>query len=68
MHSKVDAFLSWGWDYFDREHAATIEAMSTPERLAWANYGEDMPHIDLDRPGYGSPRILADLPDGAGVS
>jgi NADH:ubiquinone reductase (H+-translocating) len=49
MHSKVDAFLSWGWDYFDRDHAATIEAMSTPERLAWANHGEDMPHIVLDR-------------------
>jgi NADH:ubiquinone reductase (H+-translocating) len=50
VHSKVDAFLSWGWDYFDRDHAATIEAMSTPERLAWANHGEDMPHIVLDRP------------------
>ena len=34
VHSKVDAFLSWAWDYFDRDHAATIEAMSTRERLA----------------------------------
>ena len=45
---EVDAFLNWGWDYFDRDHAATIEAMSTPERLAWANHGEDIPHIVLD--------------------
>jgi hypothetical protein len=21
VHSKIDAFLSWGWDYFDRDHA-----------------------------------------------
>ena len=25
-HSKADAFLSWAWDYFDRDHAATVEA------------------------------------------
>jgi NADH:ubiquinone reductase (H+-translocating) len=50
VHSKIDAFLSWGWDYFDRDHAATIEATAaTPERLAWADHGEDMPHIVLDR-------------------
>jgi NADH:quinone reductase (non-electrogenic) len=51
VHSKIDAFLSWGWDYFDRDHAATIEATAaTPERPAWADHGEDMPHIVLDRP------------------
>ena len=21
-HSKTDAFLTWAWDYFDRDHAA----------------------------------------------
>ena len=51
VHSKTDAFLTWAWDYFDRDHAATIEATAaTPERLAWADHGEDMPHIVLDRP------------------
>ncbi len=51
VHSKTDAFLTWAWDYFDRDHAATIEATTaTPERLAWADHGEDMPHIVLDRP------------------
>ena len=51
VHSKVDAFLTWAWDYFDRDHAATIEATAaTPERLAWADHGEDVPHIVLDRP------------------
>jgi NADH:ubiquinone reductase (H+-translocating) len=51
VHSKTDAFLSWAWDYFDRDHAAIIEATAaTPERLAWADHGEDMPHIVLDRP------------------
>jgi NADH dehydrogenase len=51
VHSKIDAFLSWGWDYFDRDHAATVEATAAdPERLAWADHGEDMPHIVLDRP------------------
>jgi NADH:ubiquinone reductase (H+-translocating) len=51
VHSKIDAFLSWGWDYFDRDHAATIEATAAaPERLAWGDHGEDKPHILLDRP------------------
>ena len=51
VHSKTDAFLTWAWDYFDRDHAATIEATAAaPERLAWADHGEDMPHIVLDRP------------------
>ena len=51
VHSKVDTFLAWGWDYFDRDHAATIEATTaTPQRLAWADHGEDVPHIVVDRP------------------
>jgi NADH dehydrogenase len=51
VHSKVDTFLAWGWDYFDRDHAATIEATTaTPQRLAWADHGEDVPHIVVTRP------------------
>ena len=51
VHSKVDTFLAWGWDYFDRDHAATIEATTaTPQRLAWADHGADVPHIVVDRP------------------
>jgi len=50
VHSKTDAFLSWAWDYFDRDHAATVEASTNPQRLAWADHGEDRPHIDLDPP------------------
>jgi len=50
VHSKTDAFLTWAWDYFDRDHAATIEATAaTPERLAWADHGEDVPHIVLNQ-------------------
>jgi NADH dehydrogenase len=52
VHNKVDTFLAWGWDYFDRDHAATIEATTaSPQRLAWADHGEDAPHIVVDRPG-----------------
>ena len=29
-HSKVDAFLAWAWDYFDRDHAALVEAQRPP--------------------------------------
>jgi NADH:ubiquinone reductase (H+-translocating) len=54
VHSQTDAFLEWAWDYFDRDHAATVEASSTPERLAWADHGEDVPHIVLDRPHVGT--------------
>jgi NADH dehydrogenase len=50
VHSRTDAFLEWAWDYFDRDHAATVEASTAPRRLAWADHGEDEPHIVLDRP------------------
>jgi NADH:ubiquinone reductase (H+-translocating) len=50
VHSKTDAFLSWAWDYFDRDHAATVEASSEPKRIAWDEDDEDVPHISLDRP------------------
>ena len=48
-HSKTDAFLTWAWDYFDRDHAATLEALSEPQRIAWGGDGQDIPHISLDR-------------------
>ena len=48
VHSKTDAFLSWAWDYFDRDHSATVEASSAPQRLAWREEDEDLPHIVLD--------------------
>jgi NADH:ubiquinone reductase (H+-translocating) len=49
VHSKTDAFITWAWDYFDRDHAATIEASANPHRVAWADHGEDAPHIVLER-------------------
>jgi NADH:ubiquinone reductase (H+-translocating) len=49
-HSKADAFLTWAWDYFDRDHAATVEASSVPQRIAWGDDDQDIPHISLDRP------------------
>ena len=49
VHSQTDAFLTWAWDYFDRDHAATLEVSAAPARLAWADHGEDVPHIVLDR-------------------
>ena len=48
-HSKTDAFLSWAWDYFDRDHAAIIEASSAPQRIAWGDDVHDEPHISLER-------------------
>jgi NADH dehydrogenase len=56
VHSKSDAFIAWAWDYFDRDHAATIEAFTSPQRLAWADHGEDLPHINLDPPKAAGPR------------
>jgi NADH dehydrogenase len=49
-HSKADAFLTWAWDYFDRDHAATVEVSSAPQRIAWGGDEQDRPHITLDRP------------------
>ena len=49
-HSKTDAFLSWAWDYFDRDHAATVEASAAPKRIAWGDREADVPHIRLERP------------------
>ena len=48
-HSKADAFLSWAWDYFDRDHAAILEASSTPKRIAWNDDVADRPTIVVDR-------------------
>jgi NADH dehydrogenase len=48
-HSKTDAFLTWAWDYFDRDHAATVEASSKPRRIAWGDDDQDVPHISLER-------------------
>ncbi len=47
-HSRTDAFITWAWDYFDRDHAATVEANSKPKRIAWGDAEEDVPHIALD--------------------
>ncbi len=47
-HSRTDAFLTWAWDYFDRDHAATVEASSAPRRIAWGDRETDVPHITLD--------------------
>lgn len=49
-HSRTDAFLTWAWDYFDRDHAATVEASASPRRIAWGDHEDDVPHILLDRP------------------
>jgi NADH:ubiquinone reductase (H+-translocating) len=48
-HSKADAFISWAWDYFHRDHAATVEWSGTPERIAWGDDAADVPHISVDR-------------------
>ncbi len=50
-HSKTDAFMTWAWDYFDRDHAATVAASSTARRIAWGDDDEDVPHIDVAAPG-----------------
>ena len=47
-HSRTDAFLTWAWDYFDRDHAATVEASAAPKRIAWGDREADVPHISLD--------------------
>jgi NADH dehydrogenase len=48
-HSKTDAFLSWAWDYFDRDHAAVVESSAAPRRIAWGDDATDKPHIVLER-------------------
>ena len=55
VHSKTDAFLSWAWDYFDRDHAATVEATAAqPTRLAWGDAEDDRPHITVTTAGGGA--------------
>jgi NADH dehydrogenase len=50
-HSKTDAFLSWAWDYFDRDHAAIVEGSSTPKRIAWEDEAADVPIIAVEPTG-----------------
>ena len=49
LHAKVDAFLSWAWDYFDRDHSAMVEIYSAPRRIVWTHDERDRPHIAPDR-------------------
>jgi NADH:ubiquinone reductase (H+-translocating) len=49
-HSKTDAFLNWAWDYFDRDHNATVEAASEPKRIAWGDRPDDVPKISVESP------------------
>jgi NADH dehydrogenase len=49
VHCKIDAFLTWAWDYFDRDHSAMLEIYSAPQRIVWAHEDSDQPHIPLDR-------------------
>ncbi|QDP96909.1 NADH dehydrogenase FAD-containing subunit [Microlunatus elymi] len=44
-HSKVDAFLTWAEDYFDRDHSAALESSAQPQRIAWSDDELDRPHI-----------------------
>jgi hypothetical protein len=40
-----------GINYFDRDHAATVEASSMPHRIAWGEDEQDVRHISLDKTG-----------------
>lgn len=55
VHARTDAFLTWAWDYFDRDHAATLEASARPRRIAWGDDDGDQPHIRLDPVPAGDP-------------
>ncbi len=48
-HSRADAFMSWAWDYFDRDHPAMIEAAANPARIAWEDEVADRPNILVER-------------------
>jgi len=48
-HSRADAFMSWAWDYFDRDHPAMVEASATPARIAWGDEIADRPNIVVSR-------------------
>ena len=68
VHSRTDAFLSWAWDYFDRDHAATVESHDAPRRIAWGDDTDDVPHIDLGAATRLTDRVRAEprgLIDGA---
>jgi NADH dehydrogenase len=44
-HSRTDAFMSWSWDYFDRDHSAIVESSGAPQRILWGDDAADVPHI-----------------------
>ncbi|QRP50242.1 NAD(P)/FAD-dependent oxidoreductase [Amycolatopsis sp. FDAARGOS 1241] len=62
VHSKVDAFMSWAWDYFERDHAAIVEWSARPKRIVWGDEPADAPHISAGR------KTSGDSPPAAGDS
>lgn len=44
----IDAFISWGWDYFSRDRAAAIVDRPDDARLNWEDDDEgEEPESDL---------------------
>ncbi|MFC6157194.1 NAD(P)/FAD-dependent oxidoreductase [Kribbella jiaozuonensis] len=66
-HSKTDAFVSWAWDYFDRDHAATVEWSGTPRRIAWGDESADIPHIIVDELAQSPIQGIRQPPNPAGT-
>ena len=67
VHSKVDTFLAWGWDYFDRDHAATWKPRGagtapgptttrTPRTSRWTGRSPRHPRSDMSRHGRRTQR------------
>jgi NADH dehydrogenase len=48
VHAKTDAFMTWAWDYFDRDHSATLEIYSKPQRIGWSGEDGNEAHISAD--------------------
>ncbi|HVQ88100.1 MAG TPA: NAD(P)/FAD-dependent oxidoreductase [Actinomycetes bacterium] len=47
VHARTDAFMSWAWDYFDRDHAATVESTASPQRI-FGGDDDERPTIVID--------------------
>jgi NADH dehydrogenase len=59
VRSRVDAFVSWGWDYFSTNRTPAIVDRADVGRIDWGDEADDE-HDVPPTAGDDGPRIPAD--------
>jgi NADH dehydrogenase len=51
VRNRIDAFVSWGWDYFGKSHGPQVLDRSDAARIDWGDDADESPAIAGERGG-----------------